>query len=407
MKIEKLYVYIFKNDQWVPCGVLGHTEAGGDSNSEFVYSIKYLDLDDSISLDVHALPLTKGKKSTADGYIMFNGIRDASPDGWGRYVMGKKFPSSPLGELHYLASAGPDRVGALAFGPDTSGPKIWAPDGWVDYDMEYLDLHINSEGIELVAAQDAKETGAYQAVVHNGTASGGARPKANVIWNGRLHLAKFSISTDPYNIPALEYATMMLAKECGLDIPNIYLSRALGRDIFLIERFDRDMENRPSHFASALTMTNIAENEYERFKYRELCETIQKYSDDHKRDLLKLYKRVAFNIMVNNSDDHLRNYGFMYNYDGTWRLSPHYDVVPTLNSTGGGYSLSLSLEGGKEASRSNLINSCGIFQLGQKKAGDVFDEMQSIVTDKWKQHFRDTSLGDDDISRFEFSFQEK
>jgi serine/threonine-protein kinase HipA len=407
MKIDKLYVYIFKNDQWVPCGILGHTEAGRDSSSEFVYSVKYLDLDDSIPLDVHTLPLTKGKKSTADGYIMFNGIRDASPDGWGRYVMGKKFPSSPLGELHYLASAGPDRVGALAFGPDTSGPQIWTPDGWIDYDIEYLDLQINSEGIELVAKGDAKETGAYQAVVNNGTGSGGARPKANVIWNGRLHLAKFSISTDPYNIPALEYATMMLAKDCGLDIPNIYLSKALDRDVFLIERFDRDMEKKPYHFASALTMTNIAENEYERFQYRELCETIQKYSDDHKRDLLKLYKRVAFNIMVNNNDDHLRNYGFMYNNDGTWRLSPHYDVVPTINSTGGGCSLSLSLEGGKEASRSNLVNSCGIFQLEEQEAGDVFDEIQSIVTNKWKQHFRDASLDDDDISRFEFSFQEK
>lgn len=407
MKIDKLYVYIFLNGKWTPCGILGHTEAGGDSSSEFFYSEKYLKLGDSVSLDVHTLPLTKGKKSTADGFIIFSGIRDASPDGWGRYVMSKKFPSTPLGELHYLAAAGPDRVGALAFGPDTNGPQIWTPEGWIDYDMKYLDLQINSEGIEQVAKNDAKKTQAYQAVVNNGTGSGGARPKANVIWNDRLHLAKFSISTDPYNMPALEYATMMLAKKCGLDIPNIYLSKALEREVFLIERFDRDKENNPYHFASALTMTNIAENEYERFRYRELCETIQKYSDDHKRDLLKLYKRVAFNIMVNNNDDHLRNYGFMYNYDGTWKLSPHYDVVPVINSTGGTCSLSLSLEGGKEASRSNLVNSCRIFQLEQKEAEEVFDEMQSIVTGQWKQCFKDASLSDDDISRFEFSFIEK
>jgi serine/threonine-protein kinase HipA len=407
MKIEKLYVYIFMNEQWTPCGVLGHSEAGGDSSSEFVYSVKYLALEEPVTLDVHALPLTEGKKSTAEGYIMFSGIRDASPDGWGRYVMSKKFPSSALSELHYLAAAGPDRVGALAFGPDANGPQIWTPNGWIEYDIEYLDLQINSEGIELVAKKDAEKTAAYQAVVNNGTGSGGARPKANVIWNGRLHLAKFSISTDPYNIPALEYATMMLAKDCGLDIPNIYLSKALDREVFLIERFDRDKENQPYHFASALTMTNIAENEYERFQYRELCEIIRKYSDDHRRDLLKLYKRVAFNIMVNNNDDHLRNYGFMFNHDGTWRLSPHYDVVPATNSTGGACSLSLSLEGGKEASRSNLVNSCGIFQLKQQEAEKVFDKMQPIVTKNWKQYFRDASLGDDDISRFEFSFKEK
>lgn len=407
MKIDKLYVYIFINEKWVPCGILGHTEAGRDSSSEFVYSEKYLEMGDSVSLDVHTLPLTKGKKSTADGYIMFNGIRDASPDGWGRYVMSKKFPSSALGELHYLAAAGPDRVGALAFGPDLNGPQIWTSKGWVDYNIDYLDLQVNSEGIERVANNDAEKTKAYQAVVNNGTGSGGARPKANVIWNGRLHLAKFSISTDPYNMPALEYATMMLAKDCGLDIPNIYLSKALNGEVFLIERFDRDMENRPYHFASALTMTNIAENEYERFQYRELCDTIKKYSDDHKRDLLKLYKRVCFNIMVNNNDDHLRNYGFMYNNDGTWKLSPHYDVVPATNSTGGACFLSLSLKGGKEASRSNLVSSCEIFQLNQKEAEEVFDEMQSIVTNKWKQHFKDASLNNDDISRFEFSFIEK
>lgn len=407
MKIEKLYVYIYINTQWVPCGVLGHSEAGRKASSDFVYSLKYLDLDDSISLDVHNLPLAKGEKTTDDGHIMFNGIRDASPDGWGRYLMSKKFPSSPLNELHYLASAGPDRVGALAFGPDLNGPKIWTPSAWADYEINYLDLQTNSEGIELVVTQNIKKTEAYKAVVNNGTGSGGARPKANVIWNQRLHLAKFSISTDPYNIPALEYATMNLAKECGLEIPNIYLSKALGRDVFLIERFDRDTAMKPYHFASALTMTSIAENEYKRFLYRELSETIKKFSDDHKRDLLKLFKRVAFNIMVNNNDDHLRNYGFMYNYDGTWRLSPHYDVVPTVNSTGGGYSLSLSLEDGKEASRSNLVNSCRIFQLTTEEAGDVFDKMQKIVTNKWKQHFRDASLDNDDISRFEFSFKEK
>ncbi len=407
MILEELYVYIFLKEQgWIPCGFVTHKDLGRHSSSAFVYSNKYLQSANPICLDVHQLPLSKGQKQTADGHIIFNGLRDASPDAWGRYVMGKKFPHIALGELHYLAATNPDRVGALAFGPDsTGGPKKWTPSGWVDYEMKYLDLQTNAQGIDDLIKGE-RDTEAYENVVRHATGSGGARPKANVIWGNKLHLAKFSISTDPYNIPALEYATMTLAKECGLEIPNIHLSRALDRDVFLIERFDRDKHLNPSHFISGLTLTNIAENEYQRFSYRELCESIVRYSSDFKRDLLKLYKRVAFNIMVNNNDDHLRNYGFLPE-DNSWRLSPHYDVVPAKNTTQGGFALSLKLEGGSEASRENLIMSRELFRLSKQDACDIFDEMQKIVSDNWQQVFSNSGLSEETISLFSFSFIEK
>lgn len=408
MKLDTLYVYIhLANQGWIPCGVLTHLDSGRSSSSAFAYSKKYLSNSNRICIDPHQIPLSENEKSTEEGFSIFNGLRDSSPDAWGRYVMSKKFPSTALGELHYLAATNPDRIGALAYGPNPiDGPKKWTPDGWIDYDMKYLDLSTNTQGIDDLLKEN-KDTEAYKNVTDFASGSGGARPKANVIWGGELHLAKFSISTDPYNIPALEYATMSLARDCGIDIPDIDLGRALDRDVFLIKRFDRDKNLTPSHFASGLTLTNIHENEFNRYQYRELCDAIVTHSSNFEEDLKKLYRRVAFNIMVNNNDDHLRNYGFLYDSNQKWRLSPHYDVVPAQNTTGGSCALSLSLEGGKEASKNNIVKSCSMFRLTTGEAKDIFEEMQEIVTRTWKEKLLSTGLNKETVESFALSFLEK
>lgn len=406
--LDQLYVYIYILDQgWVPCGVVSFLDAGRNSSSAFAYSTKYLKNPNAICLDPHQLPLSTGEKVSSDGMMIFNGLRDASPDAWGRYVMSKRFPSTSLGELHYLAGTNPDRVGALAFGPNPiDGPKIWTESGWISYEMKYLDIGQNIKGIDDLLL-DEKNSMAYKQVVEFASGSGGARPKANVIWEGKLHLAKFSISTDTFNIPAVEYATMSLAKECGINIPNIHISKALGRDVFLIERFDRDINMNPTHFISGLTLTNIAENEFERFSYRELCENIVVYSSNYREDLKELFYRVAFNICVNNNDDHLRNYGFLYDQNKTWRLSPHYDVVPSLNSTGGGFALSLSLMGGKQASEENLIASSSMFRISKEEGKEIYSHIQSYVSKNWKERFKEVGVDLNTIKRFELSFSEK
>jgi len=402
--LKELYVYIYlKNDGWIPCGIVSHESMGRNSSSAFRYGKEYLKRLDSICIDPYQLKLIDVSQYTHEGFSIFNGLRDAGPDAWGRYLFDKKFPGTVKDELIYLAGTNPDRVGALAFGPDPfGGPKIWTPDKWKNYKMRYIDLSMNAQGIEDVLA--GIESEAYKQLIDNASGSGGARPKANVIWNGSLHLAKFSTSKDTFNIPAAEYATMNLAKKCGLNVPIIQLSRALNRDVYLIERFDRDQKGNPIHFVSALTMTNIADNQYDAFEYRALVDAVVKYSSAFKDDLLELYKRMVFNIMVNNNDDHLRNFGFLYDQDNKWRLSPLYDVVPALNSTGS-YSLSLGIGSyGKEASLKNALSAARFFRLTENNAKELIDEMQEVVISTWQNEFRTTGAKEETIKLFENSF---
>src|ERR1043165_3950666 len=112
--IDQLYVFIYLSDTWVPCGLLKYIEAGRNSASSFRYGRKYLDRSDTIAIDPIQLPLTDTTHETLEGFQVFNGIRDAGPDKWGRYLLEKKF-ARILNEIEYIAASGDDRVGALAF----------------------------------------------------------------------------------------------------------------------------------------------------------------------------------------------------------------------------------------------------------------------------------------------------
>src|SRR5579859_6794978 len=139
--LNELYVYVYlEGDGWVPAGLIEYEEHGRLSRSRFRYGKKYVERSNAIALDPVQLPLANQTFGTPDGSALFNGFRDAGPDQWGRYLLDRKF-GRELTELEYVAATGPNRVGALGFGPDSKGgPKMYTRDGFVDPHEKLLDL---------------------------------------------------------------------------------------------------------------------------------------------------------------------------------------------------------------------------------------------------------------------------
>lgn len=402
--MNEVYVYIFLSGGWVPCGLLKFHDEGRFSYSEFRYGRKYLEREDRVSIDPSHLELVDKTIQTEEGMRIFNGVRDAGPDKWGRYLLDKKF-SRAVSELEYIVSIGPDRVGALAFGPDpTNGPQKLGVKGWEPYTGRRLSLEVCVDGVEDAIKNESTEK--LKAYLDYGPSLGGARPKATVDWKGRAYLAKFSLSLDEKNEPLTEYSTMKLAKECDLNVPNIEYVKVLDRSVYLIERFDRDKSNNPIPFISALSITGLAENDYMDWSYFKICDAIKRLSPKPNGDLKELFSRLVFNICVYNNDDHMRNHGFLYAGNNQWELSPLYDVVPGIITTST-YSLAMSFgDEGKKASLSNACSRCGEFGLENDEAKKICKKISNIVRD-WEKKFLEEGVGDADLKRLKNSFKQK
>jgi serine/threonine-protein kinase HipA len=402
--LKRLYVLIQLKEGWVPCGLLEFHESGRTSSSVFRYGKKYLERKDRICIDPVQLPLEDRSFETPEGFSVFNGIRDAGPDKWGRYLLEKKF-SRALSELEYIAASGDDRVGALVFSDEpTDTPKQYEKN-------EHLEKHGSKTRLNLDqcmgAVDDAiasEETGRLMQYLEYGPSLGGARPKASVLWKKELYLAKFGTKLDSKNEPLIEYATMSLAKKCGLQVPEIHLEEVDGRSVFLIKRFDRENHARIP-FISGLTITGLHESDYSSWSYFAVADALIAFSDHFERDLTELYRRLIFNIAVYNNDDHLRNFGFLAT-GPRWRLSPLYDVVPSLIRTET-YALAMSLgDEGKKASYSNALSMCERFRLEKKQAKRIVDEITEM-TSKWEKHFKGLGVSKTEINMLRNSFKVK
>lgn len=402
--MSEVYVYIFLSKQWVPCGLLKFHDQGRFSYSEFRYGRNYLERVDRVEIDPSHLKFFDKTIQSEEGIAIFNGIRDAGPDMWGRYLLDKKFVRA-LSEMEYIISVGPDRAGALAFGPDpVSGPKKLGVNGWEPYVGRRLSLEVCVDGVEdVIKNENTKQLKTY---IEYGSSLGGARPKATVDWKKRAYLAKFSLSLDKKNEPLIEYATMTLAADCGLNVPNIDCVTVQGRFVYLVKRFDRDKNGNPIPFISALSATGLAENDYREWSYFKICDSIKKLSPTPEKDLKELFARVVFNISVYNNDDHMRNHGFLYSGSNQWKLSPLYDVVPGIISTNT-YALAMSVgDEGKKASLSNALSRCGEFGLEKNSANEICEKITYIVQG-WEKKFRELGVEKADILKLRNSFKKK
>ena len=407
--MPEAYVYIYLEEEPVPAGVLETIGSGREAAARFRYGRRYLQRKDRLAIDPIQLPLPDGDPDrdyvTPEDFVIFNGIRDAAPDGWGRHLMDRAAGAVPLSEFDYLVATGDTRVGALAFGPDLSGPKHIVP--WSEQNLhgEDLDLKGMLEAVQEVDTADdlPRKHGRFLA---RGSSLGGARPKATTEYAGKQWIAKFGRADDHFPMCRTEYANMKLAQVAGINVPPVRIEKVLGQDIYLIERFDRIPNGttyRRLPFISALTITGAHESESSRQSYRRLAEQLRLFGSDLVSDSKDLWRRMLFNILCNNTDDHLRNHGFLWDGKG-WRLSPAYDIVPYPQ-----VSLERDLaigvgSNGRQATLKNALSEAASFGFSKPEAIALALDIQKTVKANWEGVYNNSGITAAELERLRNCF---
>jgi serine/threonine-protein kinase HipA len=355
-------------------------------STTFSYSSEYLARGDAYALDP-LLPLVSGQQQTPLNHAIFGAFSDCAPDRWGRMLIhrlhrkqggNENTGESSFGEIDYLLGVRDDlRQGALRFRDPESGEFLASEQGGVPHlvDLPKL-LNFADRAERDVASEDELEV-----LLKGGSSLGGARPKAHVIdQRGNIAIAKFPrASGDEWDVTGWEAVTASLAREAGITVPDSALHKIDGRSVLVLDRFDRRGEQRIG-YVSAMTMLEAGDGD-ER-TYLDIVEVIEEESDRATADLHELWRRIAFSILVSNTDDHLRNHGFLRATSGGWSLAPAFDLNP--NPEPGRKFLTTSIDGSSnEASLELLLDVADLFRLREEEARAVVRSV-SDATSRWR-----------------------
>lgn len=331
MTDRQLFVYVDLGGEPNLVGRLWARRAKGRESATFEYDGLWLENPQHFALEP-ALVLGGGPQHTQQGRALFGAIGDSAPDRWGRRLiqreerrLAKEEGRAPrsLGEVDYLLGVGDiARQGALRFAEQQGGPFLATDDAAHVPPLvrlgELLDaaLHVDADD------NDA----ALRLLLAPGSSLGGARAKASVLDNdGALSIAKFPQADDSFPVMQWEAVALDLADRAGITTPEWRLEQVAGRYVLLLRRFDRQGQVRIP-FLSAMSLLGCGDNE--EHSYLELADALRQYGARAQEDCAQLWRRMVFNILVSNTDDHLRNHAFLYDARGGWRLSPAYDLNP-------------------------------------------------------------------------------
>ncbi len=322
----------------------------------------------------------------------FRTFLDSCPDRWGRLLMKRREAivsrqeerrPKVLNEVDYLLGVHDlYRLGALRFKRNMDGSfldddeKLAAPPISSLGDLEYAAQQVEDNS----DADDPEYLKWLYMLMSPGSSLGGARPKASVVdEHDHLWIAKFPSRHDDYDIAAWEFVTYQLALNAGIDMSECRIDKFNSHHhTFLTKRFDRMPESR-LHFTSAMTQLGYYDGDYEA-SYLELAQFLTEYGSNTKADLAQLWRRIVFNIAVSNTDDHLRNHGFIY-HNGGWILSPAYDINPVTPTNG----LHLNISDEDNSLDYGLaMEVIDFFQLNSADAQKTKDEVLTSVG-RWKE----------------------
>lgn len=291
-----------------------------DNRVAFQYTDEWIEK--GFSINPFKLPLSKQLYYATSPHFkgLFGVFADSLPDSYGellleRYLKKKNVNINELTCLDRLAYVGSSGMGLLEYKPDYSE----------DTDRSNVDFDaIQKECNDLLGS---KEVDNINELYSLGGSSGGARPKSLIKFKGEDYIVKFSSKFDPKNIAELEYKYMSLAKEAGIHIPNIELvTSKKGNKYFLIKRFDRE-SSKKIHMISAAALLEVDFNAPS-LDYNELIK-LTRILTRNENDVLEMYRRMVFNVLIDNQDDHTKNFSFIYDdANKTYRLSPAYDITP-------------------------------------------------------------------------------
>lgn len=394
--MKKLYVYA--DFDWLKevelIGELGYESLRGADSYSFTFNNEWLRQHSNLFLsdDLNNYP---GQQYTQPDKDIFGCFSDALPDRWGRTLllrreqltaMEEKRPVRRLSSFDFLTGIDDfSRMGAFRFKED--------PDGEFINVSESLKIPPLTDIRELIAASAEIERSEEDNVlpdrkwitqlVQPGSSLGGARPKASVADTGKtLYVAKFPSCKDDYDAGLWEHFSHLLAAKAGINAAKTkVIATGEKYHTLLSERFDRTEDGKRIHFASAMTLLglNDGDNATTGHGYLDIVDFIIQNCTDVERNLQELYRRVAFNICIGNSDDHFRNHGFLLTAKG-WTLSPAYDMNPTLNE----YQSLLISSTSNKADLGILLDACGDYMLNRKTAEQIISEVTEAVK-RWRE----------------------
>lgn len=390
--MERLLV--FADFDWLDkpelVGELCYEKLRGSDSYAFQYDEHWLKghAEVKLSEDINNYP---GMQYTQPGQDVFGCFSDALPDRWGRTMLKRreqilaseeKRAVRSLSSFDYLMGIDDfSRMGGFRFKKELEGEFINVSASLKIPPLTELKdlLHASREIEKSEEANVLPEKKWIAQLIQPGSSLGGARPKASVLdEKGNLCIAKFPSRKDDYDAGLWEHFSHLLAQKAGIEVAQTKVLGGLGKyHTFLSRRFDRKDEAKRVHFASSMSLLGLkdGDNAQGGYGYLDMVDFILQGCCDVEQNLQELYRRVAFNMCIGNSDDHFRNHGFLLTQKG-WTLSPAYDMNPTLNE----YQSLLVNESSNKADISVLLDSCESYLIKKKIAANIIQEVQTAVS---------------------------
>lgn len=383
------------------------TDRRGVPLGKFVYGQSYRERSDAVSIDPVELKLAGGTYQTTRLNGVFGALRDSGPDYWGRRVIERHAGKVRLSELDYLLYAPDDRAGALGFG---LGQKPPAP-------RKEFSQTIDLEKLQTIADAIIKEeevpknavTGQIEELMLVGTSMGGARPKTVVEDKDGLWLAKFNRSDDRWNHARFEHAMLLLARACGITTSESKVVTVGGGDVLMVKRFDREKTERGyqrARMVSALTLLRTEDTERARdsWSYVLLAEELRRVCVEPRKDAPELFRRMCFNALISNTDDHPRNHAIIAkNLD--WKLSSAYDLTPSAPISLERRDLALICgDAGRYANAENLLSQSARFLLKREEAEAIISAIEERVKNTWYETARAAGVSEKDCEKMAGAF---
>jgi serine/threonine-protein kinase HipA len=362
----------------VEAGRLWAHSRGQSESATFGYFSDYLARRDAYALDP-LLPLEQGQFHTPVGRSMFGAFTDCAPDRWGRRLINRHERNRAAAEeVDYLLGVRDDlRQGALRFRDPETGAYLAASDGGIPYLIGLGPLLTAAEHLE----RNEATTDEVRNLLRAGSSLGGARPKAHVLLpDGRTAIAKFpSATSDDWDVMRWEAVALDLAARSGITAPDRRIHAINGKGVLIVTRFDRSGDRRVG-YVSAMTMLEAVDGD-ER-SYIDIAEAIERDSADAPADLHELWRRIALSLLISNTDDHLRNHGFLRESTAGWRLSPVFDLNPNPGPISRQLATTIAL--GSPDSIETLIEVAELFRLSRDEARRVLAEIAE-ATSHWRE----------------------
>ncbi len=358
---------MYKNfvEVWLSNSLVGRIALTSEGLCAFEYDVDFLE--NGFSISPYVLPIEKkvfiAERDPFDGN--FGVFDDSLPDGWGsllldRFLKEQGKDLSKLSILDRLSLIGSNGRGALEYRPDNSFAA----------NARFKDFDKISSACQKILEEKKIDNGSLEEIYKNGGSSGGARPKVFAKIDGREWLVKFKSSFDPKDIGEIEYKYSLLAKKCQIEMPE---TRLINGKYFAVERFDRTPNGRV-HTISASGLLN-AHYRLPNLDYTDLLTVCKDLTKDQAQ-VVQLFRRMVFNVLIGNKDDHSKNFAFQYK-NGAWRLSPAYDMLP---SAGFNDMHTTSVNGKGNPSMDDIVEVAKQVSISEKLAKNIYSEIKSILS---------------------------